>query len=245
MTRIAPNSVLPARRSAFTVATADGQTLVGEIAAPLHIEPVATLVCLHPLSTHGGSADSHLFRKAAWRLPALAGIAVVRFNFRGVAASLGASTGAFDSARGEGLDLGAVLAHVVGLDLPEVWLLGWSFGTDVALKHGDRDPVAGAVLLAPPLRWTTEADLDRWAGSGRPLVALVPEFDDFLRPEQARQRFARVPHAQVVTVPEGRHLFVGERYVRIVLDEVVARIAPLYSPVPHEWDGPMETWSQW
>lgn len=245
MPLIAPNSVLPAVRTPFTVRTADGQRLVGEIAGPVHGEPVATVVCLHPLSTHGGSSDSHLFRKAAWRLPALAGITVVRFNFRGVTSSLGTSTGAFDEARAEGLDLGAVLAHVVGLDLPEVWLLGWSFGTDVALKHGDRAPVAGAVLLAPPLRWTTDADLDRWAGSGRPLAALVPEFDDYLRPEQARERFARVPQAQVVTVPEGRHLFVGERYVRIVLDDLVARIAPLYSPLPTQWDGPMESWSLW
>lgn len=245
MPPIAPNSVLPARRTPFTVRTADGQSLVGEIAAPVHGEPVATVVCLHPLSTQGGSADSHLLRKASWRLPALTGIAVVRFNFRGVTSSLGTSSGTFDEARSEGLDLGAVLAHVVGLDLPEVWLLGWSFGTDVALKHGNRPPVAGAVLLAPPLRWTTAADLDRWAGSGRPLTALVPEFDDYLRPAQARERFARVPQAQVVTVPEGRHLFIGERYVRIVLDDLVARIAPLYSPLPLLWEGPIQTWSLW
>lgn len=243
MAVIRANSVLPARREPISVRTADGQTLAGEIALPQQVEPIATVVCLHPLSTHGGSSDSHIFRKAAWRLPALAGLAVVRFNFRGVDSTLGSSTGDFDDAGKEGLDLGAVLAHVTRAELPEPWLLGWSFGTDVAIKHGNRDPVAGAVLLAPTLRWSTDADLDRWARSRRPLSLLVPEFDDYLRPEQARQRFARVPQAQVLTVPEGRHLFVGEPYVKIVLDYLVGLIAPAYSPLPTEWDGPMSSWS--
>ena len=127
--------------------------------------------------------------------------------------------------------------------LPQPWLIGWSFGTDVAIKHGDRDPVVGAILLAPPLRWTTDADLDRWAWSRRPMSVLVPEFDDYLRPDEARRRFARVPHAEVVEVPDGRHLFVGSRSVKIVLDHVGGLIAPAFRPLPDEWDGPMERWS--
>ena len=54
----------------------DFRTLVGELALPEQGEPVATIVCLHPLPTHGGMMDSHVFRKAAFRLPALAGVAV-------------------------------------------------------------------------------------------------------------------------------------------------------------------------
>ncbi len=243
MASIKPNSVLPARREAFTITTADGQTLVGQVDLPEQVAPIATVVCLHPLSTHGGSSDSHLFRKAAWRLPALAGLAVVRFNFRGVTSSLGTSTGQFDQAGAEGLDLGAVLAHVVDAGLPEPWLMGWSFGTDVVIKHGNRDPVAGAFLLAPTLRWSTDEDLDRWTRSGRPISALVPEFDDYLRPPQARARFARIPQANVIDVAGGRHLLTGEQYVRIVLNHVVGRIAPAYSPLPTNWHGPMESWS--
>ena len=67
--RIRPNSVLPARREALTLHTADGLELVGELALPIEAEPVATMLCLHPLPTHGGMMDSHLFRKAAFRLP--------------------------------------------------------------------------------------------------------------------------------------------------------------------------------
>ena len=81
------NSILPARREPLTLQTADGIDLVGELALPADRDPVATMICLHPLPTHGGMMDSHLFRKAAYRLPALAGIAVLRFNTRGTSAA--------------------------------------------------------------------------------------------------------------------------------------------------------------
>ena len=81
---IRASTVLPARREEFTLRTADGLTLVGEVARPQNKDPVATLLCLHPLPTHGGMMDSHLFRKASYRLPALADLAVVRFNTRGL-----------------------------------------------------------------------------------------------------------------------------------------------------------------
>lgn len=242
MTDITASSVLPAVRRTWSVTTADGVRLHGETALPARTPPVATVVCVHPLTTHGGSMDSHLFRKMSWRLPALAGMAVVRFNLRGAGEGEQRSGGAFDSCRGEGLDLGAVLA-AVGQELPDPWLVGWSFGTDVVLKHGNRDPVGGAVLLSPPLRFSDDADLDRWAASRRPLTVLVPEFDDYLRPAEAERRFARVPQAQVVSVPGAGHLWVGERNVRIVLNGIVNAVAPATHPLPTEWSGPMERWT--
>ena len=92
----------------------------------------------------------------------------------------------------------------------------------------------GAILLSPPLHRTTDADLDAWAEFGRPLIALVPEFDDYLRPEEARERFARVPQAEVVAVDDAKHLWVGEPYVRIVLNEIVRRVNPAAHPLPTE-----------
>jgi len=240
---IVANSVLPAVREDIVLRTADGLALVGELALPEDREAAATLVCAHPLPTHGGMMDSHVLRKAAWRLPALAGLAVLRFNTRGTSSARGTSEGAFDEGRGEGLDLRAAIDLAVARGLPDIWLLGWSFGTDVILMHGDVDPVAGAVLLAPPLRFSTEADLDGWAESGRPLVAVVPALDDYLRPEEAAERFARVPQARVVGVPDAGHLWVGEKYVRIALDEVTRAVRPSGAPLPTEYDGPMERWS--
>jgi dienelactone hydrolase len=119
--------------------------------------------------------------------------------------------------------------------LPRLWILGWSFGTDLALKWGNDPAVEGAILLSPSLSRTTDADLDGWAASGRPLIALVPELDDYLRPDEARARFARVPQAEVVGVDKAKHLWVGEPYVRIVLNEIVRRVNPSAWPLPTEW----------
>jgi alpha/beta superfamily hydrolase len=236
---IRANSILPARRNDIDLHTADGLTLVGELAAPQDRDPTATLVCLHPLPTHGGMMDSHILRKAAWRLPALAGIAVLRFNTRGTASVRGISEGAFDRGEAERFDVAAALDYAFDTDLPAPWLLGWSFGTDLALRHGCVPGVAGAILLSPSLRSTTEADLRRWAASGLPVTALVPEFDDYLRPAEARQRFAPLTQVDLVAVDGAKHLWVG--FAERVLDEIVARVAPAVPvPLPRTWDGPMQ-----
>ncbi len=242
-TQIRANTMLPARREPLRLRTSDGLTLVGELALPEDRDPVATLVCLHPLPTHGGMMDSHLLRKASWRLPALAGVAVLRFNTRGTASAAGRSEGAFDEGTAERADVQAAVHEAVRLGLPDRWLLGWSFGADLALRWGCLDGIEGAILLSPPLKTATDADLDWWAASGKPLLALVPELDDYLRPEQARRRFARVPQARVVGVDGARHLWVGEVYVGRVLDEVVAQVVPGAAPLPTTWEGPYLTWN--
>ncbi|GAA4306819.1 hypothetical protein GCM10023178_15000 [Actinomadura luteofluorescens] len=228
--------MLPARREDITLHTSDGLELVGELALPPERPPVATLVCLHPLPTAEGMMDSHVLRKASFRLPALADLAVLRFNTRGTTSARGTSQGEFGDGETERFDVAAALEYTEYHDLPQPWLLGWSFGTELALRWG-RDPlVEGAILLSPPLKRAGDADLDAWGADGRPLVALVPEFDDYLRPAEARERFKRVPQAEVIAVDNAKHLWVGEPYVRIVLNEIVKRVAPAASPLPTEWD---------
>jgi alpha/beta superfamily hydrolase len=241
MPAIRANTVLPADRRPVTLHTADGLELVGELALPIGRAPAATLVCLHPLPTHGGSMDSHVYRKAAWRLPALAGVAVLRFNTRGTSSKEGRSQGTFDGGDAERYDLAAALDLVenadlsCGVQLPAPWLVGWSFGSELVLCHGWQDPsVVGGLLLSPPLKRAGDADLDAWAASGKPLVAVVPEHDDYLQPPEARQRFARVPQAEVVEVHGSKHLFVG--HTEEVLDEIVRRIAPDAYPLPVEYE---------
>lgn len=235
LVRISPSTELPALREDIDLHTDDGLTLVGELALPTDRPPVATLVCLHPLPTHGGFMDSHILRKAALRLPAMAGLAVLRFNFRGVSSPRGTSEGSWGRGIDEGRDLAAAMDFVAERRLPAPWLLGWSFGTEVALKHGLPHPIVGAILLSPPLHRTTPAELTAWAGSGKRLVAVVPELDDFLQPAEARERFAVVPEAELVEVEQGKHLWVGERQTARVLNEIVARVNPAAVPLPTEW----------
>lgn len=223
----------------MTLQTADGLSLIAELAMPVGRSPVATMICLHPLPTHGGMMDSHLFRKAAYRLPALAGIAVLRFNTRGTSSAQGTSEGAFDAGVGERHDVAAAIAWAQAHDLPNIWLVGWSFGTDLALMHGLDPAVQGAVLLSPPLRYTQPEHLAAWEAAGKPIVALIPEFDDYLRPVEAKERFAAISAAEVVAMAGAKHLWVGD--AERVLDEITSRLAPQVAvPLPNEWDGPVE-----
>jgi uncharacterized protein len=235
--KISANSVLPARRTDIEMHTADGLTLVGEIAVPADRDPRATLVLLHPLPTHGGMMDSHLLRKAAWRLPALAGLAVLRFNTRGTSSARGTSGGSFDGGVGERYDVEAAIEYVQFAGLPQIWIVGWSFGTELALRYGNVQAVVGAILLSPPLKRTTADDLAAWAVSGKPVTALVPEFDDYLGPAEAAERFAVIPQAEVVIVPGAKHLWVGN--AETALNEIVKRVAPEAYPLPREWAGEM------
>ena len=242
MAELAPNSVLPARREPITLTTADGLTLVGELALPESGAPQATFILLHPNPTGGGMMDSHLYRKAAWRLPALANIAIIRFNTRGTTSAAGTSEGEYDKGKAEGHDLAAALQSAIDRGLPRISLVGWSFGTDVVLMHGNVEPVQGAYLLSPPLMWSAESDLENWAASGRPLTAFIPELDDYLQPRDAQERFAVVPQCEVVPVPECKHLWVGEKFVRIAWNEILKRAVPELAPLTWTWDGPMQKW---
>ncbi|WP_017570776.1 alpha/beta hydrolase [Nocardiopsis halotolerans] len=237
---IRATTVLPAVRRPITLHTADGLELVGELALPENREPKATLVCLHPLPTAEGMMDSHVLRKASFRLPALADVAVLRFNTRGTSSRHGTSQGEFGEGETEKHDVLAAIEFTEFEGLPDPWLLGWSFGTELALKWGADPQVRGALLLSPPLHRADEADMAVWAESDKPVIALVPEHDDYLRPDEARERFGAIPQCEVIGVDGAKHLWVGEPYVRRVLDEIVKRVNPEAYPLPIEWDGPYE-----
>ena len=232
MNQITSNTVLPAIREDIELQTADGQTLVGELAMPESMAPSATLVTLHPLPTHGGFMDSHILRKAANRLPHLANMAVLRFNTRGTSSPRGTSTGSFDGGGLESHDVAAAVDFVKSKGLRNIWLIGWSFGTELAIKYGPDHDIQGAILLSPPLHRATAQDLGRWNEFARPLIAFVPELDEFLKPEEAASRFAIVPHAKVLAFDGEKHLWVGESATRRVLNQIVAEISPEVGTLP-------------
>ncbi|GAA1675288.1 alpha/beta hydrolase [Microbacterium lacus] len=231
--------LLPARREAITLRTLDELTLVGELAQPSETPPVATLVTLHPLPTAGGFMDSHILRKAAARLPALADLAVLRFNTRGTTSPHGTSEGTFDGGASEAFDVAAAMDLVRERGLPRPWLVGWSFGTELALKYGRDHDIEGVILLSPPLHRATPEEVAAWAGDSRRVIVIVPEFDDYLRPDAAAERFASIPDAVMIAVEGGKHLWVGENQTRRVLTEIVAAVNPDALPLPITWDGPL------
>ena len=217
---IRPSTVLPALRTQIHVLTSDGIDLIGEISAPLG-KSRGAILCFHPLPTAGGMMDSHVFKKAANRLPAMAGITVVRFNSRGTTSAAGSSTGSFDNGRAEALDVQAMLTYCFEtLKIENLWVLGWSFGTDLALRHAKDIRHKGLILLSPPLRTTRDEDLLYWKSDLRPIIAFVPEFDEFLKPQEARQRFSIVPTIKIIAIEGAKHLWLGEPYVHRILSEI-------------------------
>jgi uncharacterized protein len=187
------------------------------------------------LPTHGGFMDSHILRKAANRLPALAGIGVLRFNTRGTTSPRGTSTGSFDGGVLERHDVAAAIEFAKSRGFSAPWLVGWSFGTELAIKYGPDHEIAGAILLSPPLHRATDQDLLRWNQFKKPLIALVPELDDYLVPAEAQKRFSIVPHAKVLGFDGEKHLWVGENATRRVLNAIVAEVLPGFGELATEF----------
>ena len=231
---VRPSTILPAQRTPFTVTTSDGQTLIGEVAAPVS-GYTGAILCLHPLPTAGGMMDSHIYKKAANRLPAMSGIEVIRFNTRGTTSEAGTSTGVFDNGGAERFDVEAMMTYCLDvLKLENLWVVGWSFGTDLALRHAKDPRVKGLILLSPPLRTSEVSDMQYWAKDGRPVIALVPELDDYLQPPEAKIRFAPLTQIEIISVDGAKHLWVGEPSVYRVLSEITKVLAPERLPLPTE-----------
>ena len=232
---VRPSSVFDATRTPFHLLTEDGVDLIGEVAAPLGASKGAIL-CLHPLPTAGGMMDSHLYKKAANRLPAMADITVVRFNTRGTTSDAGTSTGNFDNGKSERFDVEALLRYCFDtLKLENLWVTGWSFGTDLALQHAKDPRHKGLILLSPPLRTTTDEQLGYWNLDPRPIAALVPEHDDYLQPAAARERFSVIPSVKIIAVDDAKHLWLGEPAVHRVLSEIVSIVTGVVTTLPLEF----------
>lgn len=108
--------------------------------------PIALIMHPHPL--HGGTMNNKVVHAAFHALVAL-DFSVLRFNFRGV----GKSSGVFDHGTGELMDAAAALdwLQLQCPDASSCWLVGFSFGSWIALQLLMRRPEAGGfVAISPP-----------------------------------------------------------------------------------------------
>jgi alpha/beta superfamily hydrolase len=229
---IRPSTVLAAQRRPIIIKTSDGLNLIGEVATP-EGEINGSLLMLHPNPSGGGMMDSHVYKKAANRLPAMAGIQIIRFNTRGTTSGAGSSDGQFDQGISEKLDVLAAIDYCFNqLQVKDLYVIGWSFGTELALKYAHDKRIKELILLSPPMIATSDKDLEFWREDGRPITALIPEHDDYLKPEAAMLRFSKLPNLKQINVDGAKHLWVGEPMVYLVLSEIVKVIAPSRLPLP-------------
>jgi alpha/beta superfamily hydrolase len=112
--------------------------------------PAAFMVVCHPHPQHAGTMHNKVVTTLARTANAL-GVPTIRFNYRGV----GASVGHFDDGRGETDDVLAAVA--VGRQRwPDaaLWLAGFSFGGIIALRasvRAEAGRVERLVTIAPAL----------------------------------------------------------------------------------------------
>ena len=153
----------------------------------------------HPL--HGGSMDSPVVNEIAYACEK-AGIASLRFNWRGVGASAGESSA--DAADADA-DFQSALVHLEETVTGRVVACGYSFGAATALRLAVRHPrVDRAVLVAPPPSMMDAAAL---ASFSRPLLIVVGENDTFAPLPEVKKLVASLDHSELVTVPDADHFF--------------------------------------
>ena len=179
----------------------DGVVLEAEYAAPLGTRRGTVVLC-HPHPQYGGTMRSIVISALFEALPG-AGIACLRFNFRGVEGSAGEHTGGV----GEVEDVqAAVDAAASGtVDGPLV-LVGWSFGADMALSVVDAR-IAGWVAIAPPLRF--RPDFDPVARDTRPKHLVLAQHDEFRSPSDVQADVAPWNSITTEIVPGASHFFIG------------------------------------
>jgi len=180
--------------------TIDGLALDGDLAIPA--SPRAGAVIAHPHPQFGGDRHSPVV-SALYAALGRAGVAVVRFDFRGV----GASEGSYDEGRGERLDIAAAIELIAGLELPgPVLLAGYSFGAMVAAQVND-PRLSAWLLVAPPLGRFGGEPL---AGSDhRRKHVLVAEHDQFCPPAVADATIDGWTSTTSVTIAMADHFFAG------------------------------------
>ena len=203
--------------------------LEGILALP-EAPPVAAAVVCHAHPLHGGMMHFKVVFRAAKALQS-AGLAVLRFNFRGV----GRSEGAHDYGTGEQEDARAALFEVQDRfpGLPLV-LGGFSFGSAMALRVAARDARVRAVFALgfPLVREEGQVPLGE---VHQPRLFVQGESDEFGTGEDLRALVEPLPPPlALVVVPGADHFFAGR------LDALQGAIADWAEGRP--WDALRPAW---
>lgn len=159
------------------------------------------LVC-HPHPLGGGTMHNKVvFRAAAGLVDA--GLATLRFNFRGV----GSSTGVHAEVEGGVEDVRTALDYLTG-EYPDedVTLAGFSFGSRTGMEVGmSDDRVHQLISIGTPVE--KYRDYDFLTSVKKPILFLHGDRDEFCSVKSLRSLTDRIPHAEVVIFENSGHFF--------------------------------------
>jgi alpha/beta superfamily hydrolase len=154
----------------------------------------------HPL--YGGSMDSPVVNELAFACHA-AGLASLRFNWRGVGGSAGSPTG--DAAAADA-DYQAAALHLEETVAGPLVAAGYSFGAGAALRVAARRPrLQRLLLVSPPVALLDTALL---AGAARDVLVVTGERDEYAPPLALEKLCLEIPAATLRVVAEADHFFV-------------------------------------
>jgi alpha/beta superfamily hydrolase len=184
----------------------------------------AGLAVCHPHPLYGGDMDNPVVVRAA-EVAREAGLATLRFNFRGV----GASEGSHDSGAGEQDDARAALAALraqLGPDAP-LGLAGYSFGAWVSARVATAERgLAALCLIAPPL---SRFDFAEAASSSLDVLLVAGTRDPYCPAAELARLAGRFGSGQqAVTIDGADHFFAGT--IR-PLGEAIRSWAARWAPV--------------
>jgi alpha/beta superfamily hydrolase len=159
----------------------------------------AVIAAPHPL--YGGSMQSPVVNEIAYACQK-AGIASLRFDWRGIGGSSGEPSG---EARDADADYAAALEHLAETVPGDLLACGYSFGAAAALRAARHQPrVTRLVLVAPPPALLDAAALAKFVG--RALI-VSGEADAIAPAPELAALAARARRARFAAIPDGDHFF--------------------------------------
>jgi hypothetical protein len=197
----------------FTSAGAAPLRLEGMIHTPSgEARPRPGVVVCHPHSLHGGSMETPVIMACA-REFARRGMVALRFNFRGVRRS----EGQFGDGVAEVDDVAGATDYLLArddVDQDRIYLMGYSFGASVGLRHVEADPrIVAVVALCLPMGTMAIGTLDGqfWENYRRPKLFLAGDRDEICPLSELRPLVERMPQPKELAVLDGVDHFLWGR----------------------------------
>jgi alpha/beta superfamily hydrolase len=167
--------------------------------------PAIGVVLCHPHPLYGGEMHNNVVSALADALQQ-AGMATLRFNFRGV----GRSGGEHGGGEAEVEDVKAAVSYLLSRQgVPTVVVAGYSFGSMVGLRAGAADPrVHKLIGVALP---TGVGDPSFLLTVSKPKLLISGDRDNYSPIPSLQSLFAKLPEPKaLVTVQGADHFFWGQ-----------------------------------